>query len=317
MATTTTITASSDNWLNSANVTTNYGSATNFTTGITGAVATRNTVLEFDVSSLTNVADITSATMTLTAYGSGGGGGTNNMTLQRLTQSFGETTSNWNTYDGTNGWTTAGAFDDVVSGETTYTVEVGTTTDIVVDIKELVIDAVNRRSGTLRIIIYYDGTPSSGGFTRFRSRNYATSADRPTLEVVTADRIVWDGIQDGDLSNGNNWSGLTGAPTTNDIALFVTNGAFAPNTGTVTCSHCYFGKQFSSDVGSSARSIDIVADKVFVDTKAQLYLNVSADEVRIRGAKRIVDGCVIRGTVADVYIMGCESEVRVDRKSVV
>jgi len=276
MATTTTVNPTSDNWLNSGSVTTNYGSASTFQAGISGgSLLKKHAILEFDVSAITKPSDITSSNLTLVATSSGGGG-TNDLTLQRLTQSFGETTSNWNTYDGSNAWTTAGASGDVVAGEPTYTVSVGTTTDIVVDIKELVIDAINRRSGILRIVIYFDGTPSNGGFTRFGARNHGTASNHPKVEIVTARRAVWVGDVDSNLDNANNWDApLAGIPGAGDIAIF-SSGSADVTRGSISCNKAYIGKNYSGDIGSSASHTPFEVEELHLSSSGSgIYIDLN------------------------------------------
>ena len=313
MAVTTTINPTSDNWLNEGSATTNYGSASTFQAGVSGGTMyKKHAVLEFDVSSLTNPADITSANLTLVATSSGGGG-SNNMTLQRLTQSFGETTSNWNTYDGSNSWTTVGAFDDVVAGEPTYTISVGATSDVVVDVRELVIDAINRRSGILRIVIYFDGTPSNGGFTRFGARNHGTASNHPKVEVVTARRAVWTGAIDGDLDTSGNWEDtISGEPSTSDIAIF--SGGANVTRGTLACAKAYLSEGFENDIGTSASSVSFTVSEIHINKKLGKFFidcsgkptvfiaNTSADT---NGSKLLgTYEPIIKNTRSEIYLAG-------------
>ena len=311
MATTTTINPTKDNWLAEAYPTSQYGSGLRVQIGVATGIKYMNGIFEFDVSAYTNPSDVVGAVFTLTATASAGSG-TNTMTLARLSQDFGETTSNYNTYDGSNAWATGGT-GDAETTETTYTFGVGTTANISVDIKELVIDAVTRRSGVLRFICFLNATPSSSGYTKFYSRSTGAGTP-PTLAVTVAQRISWLGVSSGDLEDARNWS--SGLPTANDIALFNENGSFSPSTGAMVCSRCYFGKNYSQDFGSSTTSLHIIASKVFADTKAQLFLRLSVDDFYIRGAKQIKDGCVLSGTIGNVYITNCESELRIEASTI-
>jgi len=313
MAITTTINPDSDTWLNEGQPTNNYGTASQMQCGLAGGTLNeKNMLIQFDVSAYTKPSDIVKAELTLTAASSGSG--TNTMTLARLSQTYVESSCNWNTYDGSNTWVTGGSVDAEIT-EPIYTFGVGTTTDVVLDITSLVVDAINRRSGILRLIGFFNGTPASGGFTRFYSREDSTSGNRPLLSITVAHRISWEGGLSGDLEDARNWS--SGLPTANDIALFNENGSFSPSTGAMVCSRCYFGKNYSQDFGSSTTSLTITASKVFANTKAQLFLRLLVDDFYIRGAKQIKDGCVLSGTIGNVYITNCESELRIEATSAI
>ena len=282
MSTTTTLSLDADNWLYETGPTSKYGGGALVQIGIGGDIKRRNGIFEVDVSAFTAPSDITSAILTLTAT-TGVGVTENDMILQRLTQSFDETQSNWNTYDGTNGWTTAGAYDDVVAGETTYTVQVGNTENIVVDIVELVRDAINQRSGILRFIIYFEGTPSSSGYTKFASRSNGTTENRPTLAVTVAERNVWTGAIDGDLGDSRNWSGAA-IPTSNDIAIF-SNSADVTR-GSLTCNKVYIGKNYTGAIGSTSTLIPVQANEVHLANKTNTHISLNGSvstlaEVRI------------------------------------
>lgn len=79
---------------------------------VLGDVSTGNIrgLYSFDLSSLPTNATINSVTVTLTIHASDGtsSGNTLQVDLLQLSRSFNESTATWNTYDGTNAWTTAG-----------------------------------------------------------------------------------------------------------------------------------------------------------------------------------------------------------------
>lgn len=307
MATTTTLSIDADNWLYEAGATSAYGGGALVQIGIGGAIEKRHGIFQVDVSSFTNPADIVSAVFTLTATASAGTT-QNNMVLQRLTQSFTEIGSNWNTYDGTNGWTTAGAYDDIVAGETTYAVQVGTTADIVVDIKELVIDAINRRSGSLQFIIYFNGTPSSSGYTKFASRTNGTTENRPSLAITVASRYSWTGTVDGDLDSYRNWNPTT-VPTANDIAIIA--GGNEIDRGSLTCKRAYVSEGYTHDLlKPSGSSVTFTVDELRINKKrGQFHINCATNPtVYIANNSATTSGSKLIGTYKPI-VMNTRSEV--------
>ena len=306
MATTTTIYPTDDTHIREPNPTTNYGTGIYLPMGEWSG-GRRHALLQFDVSSFAKPSDIVSANFSLTAISSSGGS-TRNMTLARLDQSFVDTSATWNTYNGVDTWVTAGAEDNAATDQPTYTIQVGTTTNQTVDIKSLVIDAINKRAGVLLLVIFLSSGASS--YTTFGSTDNASTPNKPSLAVTVANRIEWSGDTNTDVTDSGNWDKGV-APTANDIAMFISNGEYAPVRNTLTCHKCYIGKNYSQDVGETADYLTIVADEVYADTKAQLYLHITADEFSIRGSKDIVDGCVLDGTITSVYIMNCNSEVKI------
>jgi len=252
MSTTTTINPTKDNWLAEALPTSKYGGGALVQIGVAGAIKYMNGIFEFDVSAYDTPSDVVSAIFTLTASASVGSA--NTMTLARLSQDFVEADSNYNTYDGSTSWGGgAGATGDAETTEPTYTFEVGSTTDRSVDIKELVIDAITRRSGVLRFICYLNATPSSSGYTKFYSRTTGAGTP-PTLAVTVADRMVWQGdsVPDqGDLDVAANWSPAT-VPTETDIAIFSTSDENV-TAGTLDCWKIYIAPGYAGTITSTPR----------------------------------------------------------------
>lgn len=179
----TTFYADKDNWLFQGNYApSQFGASVYLKIGISGDLTKRTGIFEFDVSAITKPSDVVSAIFSLTESASAGSVQTI-MTLARLSQDFTESTSNWNTYDGSNAWASAGAEGDAELTEQTYTFNVKAG-DISVDIKELVKDAVDNRSGILRFIIFYNGTPSTSGYSTFNSRT-SSLGNYPNIVVTT------------------------------------------------------------------------------------------------------------------------------------
>ena len=313
MATTTTIYADTDANPRSGNPDTNYSGSGVMRTGQFSGLGRRHFVMSFDVSAYTNPSDIVSANLKL-FYQSSGGGSQRNMKLVRLNQTFVESEVTWNSASSGVAWT--GGAGGEGNGEFTqpvYTIVVGTgASNPEVDIRDLVVDAITRREGTLWLILCFDPTDTStaAGFSLIYPSETPSTTSDPQIEVVVADRISWTGASSGDVSSRHNWTASLGVPTANDIALFNENGTNNPSSSSLTCSRCYFGRNFSQDFGSSTVSLTITADKIFADTQAQLFIKSTADEFHIRSAKQITDGCVLSGTTGSVYISNCEAEIR-------
>ena len=262
MATTTTIYADKDNWIYESSPTAQYGAGGNLKIGIGGVFKKLTGIFEFDVSAITKPSDVVSAIFSLTESSSTGSV-QNTMTLARLSQDFTESTSNWNTYDGSNAWASAGAEGDAELTEQTYTFNVKAG-DISVDIKELVVDAINKRSGVLRFICFYNGTPSSSGYSTFDSRTNILG-NPPNVAVTVAGRVVWEGTQDGNLSNYRNWSTLS-VPTSDDYALFASGGVSATR-GSLTCDKCFVGKEYMGDIrDADGTSISIDCKEIVLNS---------------------------------------------------
>ena len=90
--------------------TTNNAGSNEFFAGTVGPGDDTRTVLSFDLSSITNGSTIDSVELTFTVFQPDGGTSFNadtDLILQKLDQTPTEA-ANWNTYDGTNAWVTAG-----------------------------------------------------------------------------------------------------------------------------------------------------------------------------------------------------------------
>ena len=98
-----------DSYMNAGAATTNYGTNTRMTVcgyADQGATNVQRGLVKFDVTSIPTSTTITRATLYLYSYqvtGSTGAYG-----AYPLTRTFTDTGATWNTYDGTNAWTTAG-----------------------------------------------------------------------------------------------------------------------------------------------------------------------------------------------------------------
>jgi len=273
MPTTSTIYATDDTWMAESNPSTNYGNITYNKIGYSSAAGQYTAVFEFDTSSITKPADVVSAVFTIIKQAEWGASA-EALTVGRCTQEFTESGCTWNTFDGTTSWTTAGG--DMATTEPTYTIYVGNSSGSQsVDIKELVVDAINKRSNVLRILIKMDHTPGASSVAIYRSSEYGVSAERPSILITTATRIAWNGAVSGDLGQALNWS-TGGTPTVNDIALFNT-GSVDVTTGSLTCLSCKIGKGYRGTIGNSSTYIEIAADTfTLASSHAELYVSLNS-----------------------------------------
>ena len=299
MATTTTFNPDADAFIQSNNATTNYGTNVFFKLGEVGSGGNaKHGVMEFDLSSITDTTDIVSANLTLVSL-SAYGAVTKTMTVARLDQSFTEGGVTWNTYNGSDAWPEgAGAAGDADTGLPTYSITVGEDTDQVIDIVELVKDAINKRSGTLRLVFYMTTTGSNSN-NNFGSSNNSTAANRPTLDVVVATRYAWTGAVDDDLDDYRNWDpGVV--PAANDIALF-NAGTVDVGRGSLTCKRVYVGRSYKGNIGTSSGEIGVNCDELRLGSpysKCYLVLNNGVGTntvVRVSNTSSSTDSMVLDG----------------------
>ena len=322
MSNVTTVTVDKDTWLNGNNQTQNKGTDRSQSIGayyILGSFYKYNGIFSFDVSGITDPSTITSANLTL-PYNRSTGTTTQTVTLARLNQDFVENEATYLLSETAVSWSGgSGGFGNAETTQPTYTFDVGSgvSADVTIDIKDLVVDAIVKRSGTLLLIASVVGTPtgSASGYTAFVTQD-APASNGASIAITQAERIVWSGATDGNMSTDSNWVGGT-KPDANDYAMFIENGANNPSLGAVICERIYFGKLFSQDAGVEGTSLALQATSIFVDTQAQFYPYAVADEVIIRNTKDTIDGCNIRGTISNLYIANCNSTITVDTTAVV
>ena len=154
MATTTTIYATDDTNLRENAPTTNYGGNTLIRVGQYGSSQRRHAVFKFDVSGFTEPSDIIKADFTVTTS-STSGSSTRTMKYARLNQEFVESEATWNISATGISWSGgAGAEGNGEFTQPTYDITVGDVTGAqTVDIKDLVIDAINRRDDVLWLVM--------------------------------------------------------------------------------------------------------------------------------------------------------------------
>jgi len=300
MTTTTTIYPDGDTYLNEGQSTTNYSSSGLVDAGLSGSNK-KHMLFKFDVSGYTPT-DISAANFMLKLFRETGSI-THTMTVARIAHDFVVAECTWDiASDATSGFDWDGAAQFALTDEQTYTIEVGDVgTDQIVDIKELVIDAINRRSGILNLIVCFltTDTPSGTGNSSFYSVNYTVEADRAKINVVVADRRVWVGTADGDVSNNLNWLGGV-TPEKGDYALFA-NTTKEVTSGSLDCERIYIGKNYKGKIGTAASPIALdcvefhtscpYAD-VHVDLNASASSNTNA---RVNDTKPTSDSSSIDG----------------------
>ena len=248
MSTTTTIYPASDTRLSEPNATTNYGTDDKLKIGYaSGSGMFDSSVLEFDLSSYVQPRDIVQATLTIVVLTEWGTGGAETLNVARCTKEFVEGESTWNNYASGSAWDTVGG--DFASTETTYTsMTVGASSgDQSVDIRELIVDAINRRESTLRLLIWMNHTPSWTAIATYGSVDHANISKRPTIDITVADRITWiNRSGDGSLDTALNWSSGS-IPTSSDHVLFNTDSEDVTS-GSLACHSVFVGRQFSGDI---------------------------------------------------------------------
>ncbi len=156
------------------------------------------TAMYWDLTELPATAVITSASLTLTEHTDEVDDSITVRVLRITQESFTESAT-WNDYDGSNSWSSAGGdySTDIVSNTTTSG---GNLTINNSEFVELCQDAIDNRSGALRILIgsAYEltmaGTLSGNRRMRYNSSNDSTAADRPKLIITYTDSGAEDKI---------------------------------------------------------------------------------------------------------------------------
>jgi len=263
VATTTTIYADADANLREGTPDTNYSASVLRCGQVTGN--RRHGVFHFDVSSFTAPSDITQASLTLTNSGSTGGN-TRTMKIARLNQDFVEAEATWNSSATGITWTGgAGAEGNAEFTQPTYDITVGDVAGAqTVDIKALVIDAINRRDGDLWLVLCFDPADTAAtptGYSVIYSSENATPSNRPKIAVTVADRITWTGINDGNIDSYRNWSGFV-VPTSDDYALFSSGNVDATTSvAGLSCNTLFVGKNYRGSIGSTSGYIKVLTNR--------------------------------------------------------
>lgn len=177
------ITPSADTWVREYAPTANYGSNTSLQIGLISGKAAddRRALLEFDLSAFGNSVElITKAELKVTSAGAIPLGITD-VYVRKINRDFNPATATWNTYDGSNNWTSGGGDYDASTDYPIYPA-LGL---VSVDITPLVIDAIKNESEVLRLVIMADSTPLSSPW-QIRSLDFGTPEDRPYIDIEYA-----------------------------------------------------------------------------------------------------------------------------------
>jgi len=289
MSVTTTYSPDKDTFLKEVAATGNYGTGRDLEIGratVFAATTSLNAVLEFDISALTDPTAIFSATLNLVQTRNTGAN-TNTVTLKRLAIGFVEASTGgctWQYADTTDTDTAWSGAVDYAKGEPSpITFNVGATgATEALDVRDFVLDALFRRAGILRIVIdgYSTGTD---GYTTYGSSRASSSNDRPTLDVVTADRLVWKAGAGsvGSLDEADNWDNTSGGsdhvPTASDYAYFTGSNNNDVLTGTLTAANVYVGRKHRGNIGTSLSAITVTATNILYSSPySEVNLDVNA-----------------------------------------
>lgn len=180
---------SADAYIRGDSTGTNTGSATTFIAGRRSSQPWR-AVLLFDLSSLALDDGIVSADLQLEVTGVSGTPVTT-LDVHRITDNgtddgsgvlFTSAGVTYNSRDGSNNWTSAGGdFDAAVGASATWPVAAGT---VHVDVRDLVMDAIRRRSTKLALLLKKNvDTSGSNEYATFASNEHVTTAFHPTLTI--------------------------------------------------------------------------------------------------------------------------------------
>ena len=331
MATTTTIYPSGDTFLREDLATTNYGTSTLLRVGQFSSTNRRHGLFVFNCSAFTVPSRIVSSVLTLTEQNTFGST-TRTMKLCRNTQTATNTaTATWATYDGSTAWSDGGAADSAQT-EPMYSVSVGNSVgNTIVDINDLVIDAVTRRSNELEMILCFDKTDtdtSAIGNSVFYSVDWGTVSDRPKLVVTEAAVWYWTGGGgDNNADNTRNWvnadTGANGVPTNNDFAIF-NDCNVDVFSATISCDSMFLSEGYTGNIGTTSTAITINSNgdraiasdkKLVIDkkegifnlaaaalTQQSVYISNCPEDCKYTGA--VSFNCYINRTNGDVEIVG-------------
>ena len=271
MSTTSTIYASKDTWLDGDNTSTN-NSGDNLialgqqTIGFSTEGERANGIFAFDVSALTPSL-LTQVNFKLNFKSNAKGAGVRQCYVYRLTRDFVEDEATWLISATGTDWTAAdGGASDSATTEPYATFDVGfrTDDDVSVDITKLVVDAINRRSGTLYLWvgIPLSDTATSRASGQYHSLEATFPSDRPRLECITADRIVWDGSAgDGNAQTASNYVGDV-APDYYDHVIF-NDGAVNVTSGYIACNSLFISEEYTGTIeATDGSAINVLSSAV-------------------------------------------------------
>lgn len=175
---------------------TNTGNSNIFIVGDTSNGARLRSLLSFDLNTPELIgATINSVTLTLTINdGSEGDGGTDSavgtvtLDLHQLDSAFSETTTNWNTSDGSTAWTAGGAYSTLLSSTTGDANAARAGDTYVFANSSALLNAATSVSGTstLDLLLKLSTENSTRNIFRFTSRN-PNSVPSSYMPVLTID----------------------------------------------------------------------------------------------------------------------------------
>jgi|GEM_PF-1193447 len=142
-------------------------------------------LLRFDLSTLADGAIPSACELTITHSG-GSPVNPSTQTAYRLTRTDWTEAATWNTYDGSNAWSTAGG-DYTATGSDAYTYTGGTA--LTFDLLAMLLDAKNAGLSSLNVILIGPEVPGSSNYIVGESSADATASNRPKV-VVTYDLSV-------------------------------------------------------------------------------------------------------------------------------
>jgi uncharacterized repeat protein (TIGR01451 family) len=200
---TTRLTASADNWLRQDAATTNYGTDAQLRTRPNpGPSQDNHAIVLFDLSGIPAGATVVSATFGI--YEETTRDSTQTITLYRLTESWTESGSTWNSRNGTNNWSTAGGTYNATSLGSFAPTAVGFKTFSVGSVVQNWLNGTYANDGFILVAT----TTNQTGDVRFTSRDNASASDQwPYLDVTyqlpDAGTITLTPIKDTYLDAGN------------------------------------------------------------------------------------------------------------------
>ena len=184
--------------------TTNYNADTNLCVDYNGdgcqtpTTGIHRTLMQWDISTILSCT-VSSASITVNNNITNGDSATIRYGVQALRRNWTETGVTWNTYDGTNSWTTAGAGDttndryatDLMNGNSDGGWGRGTplgsiTFDFDSDGVSAIQDWINGTVTNNGIIVADNSSSDTNAFI-WRQRGYATTSSRPKLTIVCGD----------------------------------------------------------------------------------------------------------------------------------
>lgn len=180
-------------YIYSSGATTNYGSATTAYVGNASTTSyARALIRASDLSAIPSGATVTSASIRCYNYGEGAGSPSDYITrAYRVLRNWGEGTVTWNTYDGSNSWSTAGCASEgndrsaTVSGSGDWSATSGWLADVTGS--QLATDITQMRAGTLDnygwILVSSGMEGTADSYQRIDSDDSTTASERPYLYV--------------------------------------------------------------------------------------------------------------------------------------